>query len=208
MPTLNVINAKAQVVGSVQLSDEVFAAEGSSHVVWEVVRQHLANQRRGTHATKTRGDVSGGGRKPWRQKGTGRARVGSSRNPLWRHGGITQGPQPRDYSFSVPKSKRRAAVCRVLSSLVKENRVTVLDSLTVSEPKTRAFRTLLAGTGAPPRALVLVEKADENLVRASSNLADVKVVQPEAVNAYDLLRHRHLVATQGALSRLQEVLAR
>src|SRR5205085_3129343 len=113
MPTVDVYNSGRQVVGSLELSEDVFGDVGSSHVVWEVVRHHLAARRSGTHATKTRADVSGGGKKPWRQKGTGRARVGSSRNPLWRHGGTTHGPQPRDYDYALPRKKKRVAARRV-----------------------------------------------------------------------------------------------
>jgi len=207
MPSLNVIDSKKNVVGQLELSDELFDAKASHHVVWEVVRHHLAAQRAGTHATKTRGEVSGGGKKPWRQKGTGRARVGSSRNPLWRHGGTTFGPQPRSYDFAMPRKKRRVAARRVLAAMMADSRVTVLDDLKVA-PKTKAMRQLLAGLGLAERALVLVGSPDQDLLRASGNLKALKVVSPEAVNAYDLLVHRHLLATREALSRLQEVLAR
>jgi large subunit ribosomal protein L4 len=175
--------------------------------VWEVVRHHLAAQRAGTHATKTRGHVSGGGRKPWRQKGTGRARVGSSRNPLWRHGGTTFGPQPRSYDHALPRKKRRVAARRVLAAMMAESRVTVLDALQV-EPRTKAMKQLLAGLGLAERALVVVPEPGPELLRASGNLRALKVVTPEGVNAYDLLKHRHLLATREGLSRLQEVLAR
>jgi len=208
MPSVDVINAQRQKVGSLDLSDDLFGEVGSSHVVWEVVRHHLAAQRSGTHQVKTRADVSGGGKKPWKQKGTGRARVGSSRNPLWRHGGITHGPQPRDYDYALPKQKRRVAVRRVIASLLKDQRVTVLDGLNLGEGRSKALKGLVGSAGLPDRALLLVEKADENLSRASANFREYKVALPEGLNAYDLLKFRHLVATRGALTRLQEVLGR
>ena len=214
MPSLDVLDQGSRKVGTLDLSDELFSTEGSSHVVWEVVRHHLAAKRRGTHATKTRGDVSGGGKKPWRQKGTGRARVGSSRNPLWRHGGTTHGPQPRDYEHGLPKKKRRVAVRRVLASMLAGGRITVLDGLRVDEPRTREVKKLLGGLGiAERRALLLVDAVDANLELACRNLGgdsrlEVKVASPESVNAYDLLRYRRLVATRDAMGRLQEVLSR
>jgi large subunit ribosomal protein L4 len=206
MPTIDVVNGSRQVVGTLELSDEVFGDVGTSHVVWEVVRHHLAARRSGTHATKTRADVSGGGKKPWRQKGTGRARVGSSRNPLWRHGGTTHGPQPRDYDYPLPRKKKRVAARRVLASMLGNARVTVIDALQLSEPRTRAFLGAVGGLGLPPKALILVTEIDDNLRLASRNISEFKVTRPEGVNAYDLLRYRHLLATREAMDRLQEVL--
>jgi large subunit ribosomal protein L4 len=208
MPTLDVIDRDRRKVGSLQLSDEVFGEVGSTHVVWEVVRHHLAGRRRGTHATKTRGEVSGTGKKPWRQKGTGRARVGSLRTPLWRHGGTTHGPQPRSYDYPLSRQKRRTATRRVLAAMLRGDRVTVLDRIEVAEPKTRAFKGLLGALGLPEQALVLVEGRDVNLERATSNLSGLKVVQPGGVCTYDLLKYRRLLATEGALNRLAEVLSR
>ena len=206
MPSVNVVNASREVVGTLDLSDELFGEVGNTHVVWEVVRHHLAAQRSGTAKVKDRSEVRGGGKKPWRQKGTGRARVGSSRNPLWRHGGTVQGPEPRDYDHPMPRRKRRVAVSRVLASMLKGKRLTVVDQLGVSEPRTKAFKGLLGGL--THRALILVDKADDSLVRASRNLSEYKVIVPQAVNAYDLLKYRHLVATRDALARLQEILQR
>lgn len=208
MPSLDVLDRSREVVGSVDLSDELFGEVGSTHVVWEVVRHHLAARRRGTAATKTRAEVSGGGRKPWRQKGTGRARVGSTRNPLWRHGGVTHGPQPRDYDYPLPRKKKRVATRRVLASMVADERITVVEALDLAEAKTKALRGLLADLGVGERALVLVSEHDETLKRASGNLRHLKVAVPEAVNAYDLLKYRHLLATKDGLTRLQEVLSR
>jgi large subunit ribosomal protein L4 len=204
MPDIAVVNEKNEKVGSLGLPDSLFENVGSTHVVWEVVRHHLAAQRRGTAKTKTRAMVSGGGKKPWRQKGTGRARVGSSRNPLWRHGGTTQGPKPRNHDYPISKKKRRVAARRVLASMVQGERVTVLDQLRLAEPKTRAMTSLLGGLGLRGSALVLVEGADDNLKRATGNLARIKVVEPSAVNAYDMLKYRHLLASKDALSKLAE----
>lgn len=207
MPVLDVVNASAQKVDSLELDDKLFGEVGSTHVVWEVVHHHLAAKRAGTHATKTRGEVNGSTRKPWRQKGTGRARVGTIRNPLWRTGGVTFGPQPRDYYYALPRKKKRVAARRVLSSLVEKSRVTVVDKLELSAPKTKEFCSVLAGLGLPNKVLVLVNEADETLARATGNLKDVKLALPESVNAYDLLKYRHLLATKDALGRLQEVLS-
>ena len=207
MASVDVVNSRREVVGSLELSDELFGEVGSSHVVWEVVRHHLAAMRSGTAAVKDRGAVSGGGKKPWRQKGTGRARVGSSRNPLWRHGGTVQGPEPRDYDHPMPRRKRRVAVRRVLASMLKSKRLTIVDQLGLAEPKTKAFKGLLGSFGAG-RALILVEKADDSVMRASRNLREYKVIEPQAVNAHDLLKYRHLLATRDAMARLQELLQR
>ena len=208
MPTLNVVNASGQKVSTLDLSDELFGEVGDSHVVWEVVRHHLAAKRRGTVKTKTRGEVSGGGRKPWKQKGTGRARVGSSRNPLWRHGGTTHGPQPRDYDYALPRKKKRVAMQRVLASMLKQDRVTVVDAFSLAEPRTRIVKQMLGSLGVEGKALLLVHDVDANLLRATRNLGEIKITQPEGVNAYDLLRYRRLLATSEALGRLQEVLSR
>ena len=208
MPVLDVVNAKAEKVGSLELDDQFFGEVGNTHVVWEVVHHHLASRRAGTHATKTRGEVQGSNKKPWRQKGTGRARVGTIRNPLWRKGGVTFGPQPRDYSYALPRKKKRVAARRVLTSLVEKARVTVIDDLKLSTPKTQEFCSVLKGLGLPQKVLVLVNEADETLARATGNLQGVKLALPESVNAYDLLKYRNLLATKDALGRLQEVLTR
>jgi large subunit ribosomal protein L4 len=208
MPVLDVVNAKAEKVGSLELDDQVFGEVGNTHVVWEVVHHHLASRRAGTHATKTRGEVQGSNKKPWRQKGTGRARVGTIRNPLWRKGGVTFGPQPRDYSYALPRKKKRVAARRVVASLLQKERVTVVEELKLDAPKTREFCSILQGLGVPEKVLVLVNEADETLDRATGNLHGVKVALPESVNAYDLLKYRNLLATKDALGRLQEVLSR
>ena len=208
MPQIDVVNGKAEKVGTMELSDELFGQVGNAHVVWEVVRHYLASRRAGTHATKTRAMVSGSGKKPWRQKGTGRARVGEIRNPLWRKGGVTHGPHPRDYSYALPRKKKRVAARRVLASLVEKSRVAVVDELKLEAPKTREFTKILSGLGLPQKVLVLVDRADETLARATGNLQDVKLALPESVNAYDLLKYRNLLATKDALGRLEEVLSR
>lgn len=209
MPSVDVLDLSRKKVGTLDLSDDLFGEVGSSHVVWEVVRHHLAAKRRGTHATKTRADVSGGGKKPWRQKGTGRARVGSSRNPLWRHGGTTHGPQPRDYDYALPRKKKRVAMRRVIASMLTSDRILVLEALSVAEPKTRAILGVLGGLGlGEGKTLLLVDRPDANLELACRNLQYIKVASPDSVNAYDLLRYRRLVATRDAMGRLQEVLSR
>ena len=208
MPVLDVVNARAEKVDSLELDDQFFGEVGNTHVVWEVVHHHLASRRAGTHATKTRAEVQGSNKKPWRQKGTGRARVGTIRNPLWRKGGVTFGPQPRDYSYALPRKKKRVAARRVLASLIEKSRVTVVEDLRLEAPKTKEFCSVLKGLGVPEKVLVLVNEADDTLDRATGNLNQVKLALPESVNAYDLLKYRHLLATKEALGRLQEVLSR
>lgn len=204
---LKLIDEKGKPAATVAASDALFGREFNEALVHQVVVAYQANARLATRKQKARGEVNRSHRKPWRQKGTGRARVGSSRNPLWRHGGTTFGPQPRSYDHPMPKKKKRVAARRVLAAMMADSRVTVLDDLQV-EPKTKSMRQLLSGLGLAERALVLVPEPDQNLLRASGNLKALKVVAPEAVNAYDLLKHRHLLATREALTRLQEVLAR
>ncbi|HXH14184.1 MAG TPA: 50S ribosomal protein L4 [Alphaproteobacteria bacterium] len=204
---LEVLDQRGTPIERVTVSDNAFGSAVKSHLFHEVVRMQLANRRQGTASTKTRGEVSGGGRKPWRQKGTGRARQGSTRSPLWRGGGIAFGPKPRDYTYRVPKKVRRAALCSALSLKVQEGLLKVVDRLEVPEPKTKLMVSLLRGLGLERRTLILLAEENTNIRLAARNLPDVKVLPIEGLNTYDLLYYDHLLCSKDAIVRLQERLA-
>ncbi|CCO07800.1 50S ribosomal protein L4 [Desulforamulus hydrothermalis] len=206
MPKVALYNVNGEQVGEVELKDEVFGIEPHESVLHDAVTMQLANQRQGTHDTKTRAEVSGGGRKPWRQKGTGRARVGSIRSPLWRKGGTIFGPHPRDYSFSLPKKVRRLALKSALSSKVKSNNIIVLDALTIDAPKTKEMVRILNNLNAN-KALVVTAERDVNVEKSARNIAGVKPLKAEGVNVYDLLKYTKLVITKDAVAKIEEVLA-
>lgn len=182
----------------------VFSAEVRSHLVHAAVVNQLANRRAGTASTKNKALVSGGGKKPWKQKGTGRARAGSSRSPLWRHGGTVFGPMPRDYSYSLPKKAKRAALVEALASKINENKLILVDSLDIAEPRTKLASSLLANLGVQENVLVLIKAKNENLTLAARNIPTVKVLRLANINVYDVLKYRHLITTQDALDALQE----
>ena len=206
-PKVAVVNAANQTVREIQLSPDVFAAKKSSHLVYEAVKQYRAGARRGTHATKNRALVSGTGKKPWRQKGTGRARVGEARNPLWRHGGTVFGPQPRDYSYTMPKKARAAALRAALSMRLAEGAVKVVEALGVEEPKTKLLAGVLAKLGVAGKAVVVDHEPADALVLSGRNLPGVKVVADSFLTAYDVMDCKHLVVTPAALDKLEERLA-
>lgn len=206
MPKVALYNISGQQVGEVELKDDIFGIEPNEPVLHDAVTMQLANQRQGTHDTKTRSEVRGGGRKPWRQKGTGRARVGSIRSPLWRSGGIIFGPHPRDYSYSLPKKVRRLALKSALSSKVLGNDIIVLDALTMDAPKTKEMASILANLNAA-QALVVTAERDLNVERSARNIEGVKPLRVEGVNVYDLLRYNKLVITKEAVAKIEEVLA-
>jgi len=183
----------------------LFGAEVKSHLLHSAVVNQLANRRAGTAATKTKGLVSGGGKKPFKQKGTGRARAGSSRSPLWRHGGTVFGPQPRDYSYSMPKKEKRAALVAALSSKVSEQRMILLDKLELAGPRTKQMAELLKALGVAESALVLITGENKNVSLATRNMPSIKVLRMENINVYDLLKYRYLITTQDALTAMQEV---
>jgi len=202
--TLNVLNSKKENVGSVQLAENVFNAKGSQALVHEVVTAYLANERRGTHATKTRGEVSGGGLKPWKQKGTGRARSGSTRSPLWRGGGVTFGPQPRSYVQAVPPAKRRAALRTVLSGFVREGKLSVVDKFDVSEPKTKLAVALIKGLGVSSKSVVVVDALSAVTLRAVKNIPNLRLFRARDLTSYEALLGDDLIVTQKALEELTE----
>ncbi|MEW6192157.1 MAG: 50S ribosomal protein L4 [Bacillota bacterium] len=206
MPKVSVYNTEGTPVGEVELREDIFGVEPQPAVVHEVVVMQLANRRRGTHDTKTRAEVSGGGRKPWRQKGTGRARHGSIRSPIWRGGGIVFGPHPRDYGYRVPRKVRRLALKAALADKVREGNVVVLDELRLPEPKTKEALRILSRFEAESGALLVGAEPDPVLKSAVANIQGVKFLPVENLNLYDLLRHPKLLITRAALARVEEVL--
>jgi large subunit ribosomal protein L4 len=204
---LDVIDRQGTSVEKVAVADSAFGAEVKPYLFHQVVRMQLASRRRGTASTKTRGEVSGGGKKPWRQKGTGRARQGSTRSPLWRGGGVALGPKPRDYSYGLPKKVRRAALRSALSMKVREGLLKVVDRIDIPEPRTKQMVGFLKDLGLEKRVLVLLAVDDANVQLAARNLPDVKVLHVDGVNIYDLLTHDYLICAKDALVKLQERVA-
>ena len=207
MPTLEVFNTEREKVGSIDLDPAVFGVEVREHLFHEVVRYQLAARRAGTHATKGRAQVSGGGRKPFRQKGTGRARAGTTRAPQWRGGGVVHGPHPRSHAISVPKKVRRAALCAALSRRCEEQSLTVLDKLEFNEIKTRHFAKVMR-TFEMDDLLVVLPAKDDAVSRCARNIPKVTVLPVEGLNVYDILKHRNLVITAEAAGRITARLAR
>jgi large subunit ribosomal protein L4 len=205
--TLDVVNAQNEKVGSVDVRDEVFSGRIKTDLIWESVVQENASRRRGTHATKNRAQVSGSGKKPWRQKGTGRARVGEIRNPLWRKGGTVFGPQPRSYEYALPRKVDRGALRAALGQKLGEGVVTVVDALTASEVKTKTAAEMLKGLGAAGKTLLLDVGLDANLARSVRNLQGVRFIRSNQVSARDVMDATRIIATRAAVERLQEVLA-
>jgi large subunit ribosomal protein L4 len=204
--TLDVVNSDNQKVGSVDLSDAVFSGPIKTDLVWESVVRQNASERRGTHKTKNRALVSGGGKKPYKQKGTGRPQVGSSRTPLWRHGGTVFGPTPRSYSYDLPKKVERGALKAALMVKLSENAVVVVDELKAAERKTKAAAELLKRLGATGKTLVVDVALDENFHASARNIPGVRVVASGRLTARDVMDTVRVVATRAALERLQEVL--
>ena len=206
MPTVKVRNLKNKEVGEVQLSDAVFNAPFNEPLIHAAVRNFMANARQGTSATKTRGDVSGSGRKLWKQKGTGRARIASLRSPLWKGGGNVHGPQPRDWSYNMPKKMRRGALRSALSERVREGNVIVVDGWSLDKPKTKDFVASLAILGLEGKTLIVDTFDNENLMLSARNLQRAKVVNSLGLNIYDLLYHEKLVLSQSAVAELEQLL--
>lgn len=207
MPVVDVYNTAREKVGSVELDDTVFSSEVKEHLFHTVVRYQLALRRAGTHATKRRAEVSGGGKKPWRQKGTGRARQGSTRAPHWRGGGVVFGPQPRSHAFKLPKSVRRAALKSALSRRLSESALTVLDGLALPEARTRHFKKFMDAFGFES-LLVVVPEADAAVTLASRNIPGVTVLPVVGLNVYDILRHRNIALTTPAIAPIVARLTR
>jgi len=208
MPSVEVIDLNNTVVGSVELADEVFSAEVNENLLYEAVRHSQAVARRGTAKTKTRHEVSGSGKKLWRQKGTGRARVGSIRSPLWRHGGTTHGPQPRDYSYKLPRKMMLGALRSALSAKLRDGELRVVRAFSLSDHKSKGMRAVLNTLGAPKTVLLVDHEDNRNLALSSRNLVGVKLVSTKDVSVYDLLGHSGLLLSEGAAKKLSEALAK
>ena len=206
MATLDVKNLKNEVVEKLDLSDDVFAGPINEGLLHDAVKQYLASQRSGTHKTKTRAEVSGSGRKPWRQKGTGRARVGEIRNPLWRKGGTVFGPQPRDYEYHLPRKMFRAALKSALALALKENRLSVVDAFALESHKTKAFERTLAAMGFGRKVLLIDHEENTKLWLAARNLAEVNLVPSLQITPYHLLNARGVVFSKAAIQALEQVL--
>jgi large subunit ribosomal protein L4 len=207
MPSVDIIDLSNKVVGTLELSDDVFGVPVNENLLYEAVRHHLACVRRGTASTKTRHEVAGSGKKLWKQKGTGRARMGSIRSPLWRHGGTVHGPQPRDYSYKLPKKMQIGALKSALSAKLRDGELRVVSEFAISEVKSKAMRKLLDGVEASRTILLVDNTANRNLALSSRNLEGVKLVSSREVNVYDLLGHQHVLLTQEAAKKLSEALA-
>mgnify|MGYP000634171743 FL=1 len=207
MPKINVYDINGKKVKELELNEAVFGIEPNEAVVHSVLINYLANQRQGTQSTKTRSEVSGGGRKPWRQKGTGRARQGSIRAPQWIKGGIALGPKPRSYKYTVNKKERRLAIKSVLSSKVLENELVVVDSLPLKDIKTKEMVKALSNLKVEGKALLMLPEKNETVQKSARNIKGVKTTLVETINVYDLLKYNKLVVTEDTVKKLEEVYA-
>jgi large subunit ribosomal protein L4 len=208
MPVVDVMNLEGKKVGQLELADDVFAAKINQNLLHEAVRHHLAGERAGTHKTKDKSEVSGSGKKLWKQKGTGRARVGSIRSPLWRHGGTVHGPVPRSYDYALPKKMILGALRSALSAKFAEEKLTVVDDWQLETHKTKSFRQALGKLNDKHNSFLIVGSGEnENLDRASRNIAGVTLVPPNALEPYDLMRHEHVMLSRDAVARLTRSLS-
>jgi large subunit ribosomal protein L4 len=207
MPKVSLFNQNGSQVGEIELNESVFGIEPNQHVLFEAIVMQRASLRQGTHKVKVRSEVRGGGRKPWRQKGTGRARQGSIRSPQWRGCGIVFGPTPRSYSYKLPKKVRRLAIKSALSSKVLEENVLVLESLAFDAPKTKDFKTVLGGLSVEKKALIVTADLDENVALSARNIPGVTVVTADGINVLDVVNHDKLIMTKAAVEKVEEVLA-
>jgi len=206
MANVSVYNMEGNEVGTIELNDAIFGVEINEHLVHMAVVQQLANNRQGTQKAKTRGEVSGGGRKPWRQKGTGHARQGSIRAPQWKGGGVVFAPTPRDYSFKINKKEKRAALKSALTSKVQDNKLVVVDELKFDEIKTKNFVNVMKNLKAV-KALVVMGEKDEKVVLSARNIPDVKTALPNTINVYDIMKAQTLILTKDAVAKIEEVYA-
>lgn len=207
MSTIKVLNMTGAEVGTVELNDSIFGVEPNTAVIHEVVKNHLANCRQGTQSALTRAEVSGGGKKPWRQKGTGHARQGSTRAPQWSHGGIAFAPKPRDYSYVLNKKVKRLAMKSALSAKAAAGEIIVVDAIKFDSIKTKDFRAFLSAVKADGKALVATAAKDETIIKSARNIPGVITSMAELINVYDILNAKYLVLDQEALAKIQEVFA-
>ncbi len=207
MPKLAVLDVQGKEVEQIELSEAVFGIEPNVTVMHQMVVNYLANRRQGTQSALTRSEVSGGGRKPWKQKGTGHARQGSTRSPQWRHGGVVFAPKPRDYSYTVNKKVRRLAMKSAFSSKVLDNDMIVLDSLKLDEFKTKKIINMLDAVGADKKALIVIPEVDEKVIKSTNNISGVKTTLVNTLNVYDILNADKIIILKDAISKIEEVYA-
>lgn len=207
MPKINVVDMAGKVVSELELNENVFGIEPNKTAMHSVVVNYLANQRQGTQSTLTRTEVSGGGRKPWRQKGTGHARQGSTRSPQWRHGGIALGPKPRSYRFTLNKKVRKLAMLSALSSKVSANEMVVVDAIKTDEFKTKTMVAMLKALEAEKKTLIVLDAVDAKVIKSAANIEGVKTTQYNTLNVYDILNCDKFVIVKGAVEKLEEVYA-
>ena len=207
MPKVAVLDMAGKEVGSIDLSEAVFGMEPNKSVMLHMVKNYLANQRQGTQSALTRAEVSGGGKKPWRQKGTGHARQGSTRAPQWTHGGIVFAPKPRDYSYTVNKKVRRLAMKSAFSAKVAENEMVVIDAITMDEYKTKTIAAMLKAVGAEKKALIVLPEVNEKVIASAANIPGVKTAQVNTLNVYDILNADMFIVAKDAVAKIEEVYA-
>ena len=205
MATLNVVNMKGEAVGSIELSDKIFAADINEAVLHAATRAYLLNQRQGTQSALTRSEVSGGGKKPWRQKGTGRARQGSTRSPQWTHGGVVVAPKPREYRITMNRKVKRVALYNALSSKMTANEIIVVDNIVTESYSTKTMVKMLSAVGAGKKSLVVLDSVDEMVIKSFANIPGVTTVQANQLNVYDILNCNTFVMTSAAAAKIEEV---
>jgi len=205
MAVADVFDIENKKVAQVDLNDAIFGAEVNEAIIYDVVKMQLASRRSGSASTKTRSDVRGGGKKPWRQKGTGRARAGTSRSPIWRGGGIVFGPHPRDYSYSIPKKVRKKAIISALSMKFKENKMLVLKDFPMEKISTRIFKGVV-DLFSLKKALFVIDETNEVLLKSSRNIKNVKMIRSEGINVYDILNHEHLILLEPSVKKIEGAL--
>jgi large subunit ribosomal protein L4 len=205
MAVVDVFDIEKKKVAQVDLNDAVFGAEVNEAIIYDVVKMQLASRRSGTASTKTRSDVSGGGKKPWRQKGTGRARAGTTRSPIWRGGGIVFGPHPRDYSYSIPKKVRKKAIISALSMKFKDNKMLILKDFPMEKISTRIFKGVF-DLFSLKKALFILDDKNEVLLKSSRNIKNVKMIRSEGINVYDILNHEHLILLEPSVKKIEGAL--
>ena len=206
MATVKVYNMEGAEVGSIELNDAIFGVDVNTHLMHMAVISQLANKRQGTQSAKTRAEVSGGGRKPWRQKGTGQARQGSTRSPQWRHGGVVFAPKPREYGFKMNRKEKALAIKSALTSRVEDGKIFVVDSISLDEIKTKKMTAMLGKLGLE-KALIVMDRKDDNVILSARNIPDVTTVTSNAINVFDILKYGNMVITKDAVQQIEEVYA-
>ena len=205
MPKVALLNVSGEQVGEIELNDNIFGIEINKHVLHDAVKNYLANQRQGTQSAKTRAEVRGGGRKPWRQKGTGRARQGSIRAPHWVGGGVAFAPKPRNYRYKLPKKVKRLAMKSALSSKVADDNIIVLDELSMTMPKTKDMVNILKNLSVEKKALIVMGEKNENIIKSANNIPGISTALVNTLNVYDILKHEKFIVTKEAVHKIEEV---